>query len=85
METVKDMLMHYLIKLLLPTSPAYGNSIPFAKDNSISEILSTIEIGDVILTKTNNSIYQAGRKFLHTDYDHISVKINENEGSFSTI
>ena len=33
----------------------------------------------MLITKTNNSLYQACRKVLGTDYDHVSVVINKNE------
>lgn len=77
METFKDVLLTYLTKFLLPNSPAYGNSIPFAKEDSLSDVVGKVQVGDVILTKTHNSIYQAARQFVRTEYDHVSIVINE--------
>lgn len=80
METFKNMLMHQLIKILLPNSLAYGNSIPFSKDDSIGEVISQLQVGDCIFTKTNHSIYHGCRRFLNMNYDHVSVVINSHEG-----
>lgn len=70
--------MSYLVKIIAPESPAYGNTIPFVKEQSLAEIISTLNPGDIIFTKTNNSLYQACRKLLKTKYDHVSVVINKN-------
>ena len=77
METMKDMLLNVLTKCMMPNSPAYGNSIPFAKEDCLLGAISKIQVGDVILTKTHNSLYQGVRQLLNTEYDHISVVINE--------
>lgn len=77
---MKDVILHYVTKLLMPTSPAYGNTIPFAK-NDLS-IFPELEIGDIIFTKTNNSIYQMARDYLHTDYDHVTVVISPTDGTW---
>jgi hypothetical protein len=75
------MLMHYIVRLLLPESPAYGNTTTFIKEETLGEVISSLEVGDIIFTKTNNSWYQLSRKFLNTSYDHVSVVINKNEGT----
>lgn len=75
------MLMQYLVRLIAPGSPAYGNTIPFTREQSLEEVLASLQVGDIIFTKTNNSWYQLSRKFLHAHYDHVSVVINRHEGT----
>lgn len=35
METIRKMLMLYVVKLLVPESPAYGNTMPFIKEEGL--------------------------------------------------
>ncbi len=78
MDTVRNVLMSYLVKLLVPESPAYGNSMPFVKEESLEEVVSSLQVGDIVFTRTNNSWYEVCRRFLNTEYDHVSVVINKN-------
>lgn len=83
MEAVRKMLMLYIVKLLAPESPAYGNALPFVKEEGLEEIVSGLEVGDIIFTKTNNSWYQLSRRLLNTEYDHVSVVISKTEGTLN--
>ena len=79
MNAVENVVMQVLTKLLTPPSPAFGNSLPYAKDETITDVLSRVEVGDVLFTRTNSSLYQAGRRILGIKYDHVSVVINQRE------
>lgn len=79
MNTVENIAMQGLIKLLTPPSPAFGNSLPYAKDETITDVLGRVQVGDVLFTRTNSSLYQVGRRILGIKYDHVSVVINQRE------
>lgn len=79
MDTALNLLMQYLTKIVAPSSTAYGN-MPFIKGESLSEVIGQLQEGDIVFTKTNNSVYQLARKLVDVEYDHVAVIINSNEG-----
>lgn len=42
MEMVRNVIMSYIVKFLLPESPAYGNTLPFIKDESLQEVVAQV-------------------------------------------
>lgn len=85
MEMVRNVIMSYVVKLLLPESPAYGNALPFIKGESLEEVVAQVQPGDIIFTITNNSWYELCRRMLNTNYDHVCVVINKSEGTLVLI
>lgn len=51
------MLMSYIVKVLIPESPAYGNTLPFVKEETLGHSIASLEPCDIIFTKTNSSWY----------------------------
>lgn len=81
MAAVKTALIQMLIKMVSPSSPAYGNSVPFIKSSSDQQLINTLKPGDIIFSRTNSVIYQATRKLLSLEYDHVAVVLSPKEGN----
>lgn len=65
-----------LIKILTPSSPAYGNSLAFEKPVTCQELMAKLRPGDVIFSRTNSLLYEVARKFMGMNYDHVAVVLN---------
>lgn len=65
-----------LIKILTPSSPAYGNSLAFEKPVTCQQLTARLRPGDVILSRTNSLLYEIARKFMGMNYDHVAVVLN---------
>lgn len=84
-NTIQLSIIESLVKILVPTSPAYGNTIAFEKPQTCSELKAKLQPGDVILSRTNSLLYEAIRRFMGIKYDHVAVILNNKEGIFKII
>lgn len=81
MEGVQVAIMQKILKMLVPTSPAYNNTLAFERPSTAQDIQEMVEPGDIVFSRTNSSFYEIGRKYMGMKYDHVAVVISKEEGT----
>ncbi|KAL4472285.1 hypothetical protein ABPG72_011646 [Tetrahymena utriculariae] len=78
---IVDKLMQNLVKLISPDSMAFNeeNFKQYTMKEFIQseELKKEIQPGDIVLTKTSSNVYGIVRKMMDSEYDHVSVFLDQ--------